>query len=144
MNIYIAGPLFNDTERAFNTRMRDFLNDHGFETYLPQEDGGLLYDMMRDGAGIETAEKQLFDEDIVAIRKCDVVVCILDGRVPDEGMCVELGFAYGLGKTCVGYTTDSRTLDAYGQSLMIKGCLTAIVHSHEDLATYLSGINSPQ
>ena len=29
-----------------------------------------------------------------AIKNCDILIFFLDGRVPDEGACVELGMAY--------------------------------------------------
>ena len=32
----------------------------------------------------------------------------MDGRVPDEGACVEIGIGYALGKECVGLKTDVR------------------------------------
>lgn len=47
--------------------------------------------------------------DVEMIRGCDVVEAVLDGRVPDEGVCVELGLSSALGKGVIGLMTDSRT-----------------------------------
>ena len=48
---------------------------------------------------------------------------VLDGRVPDEGGCVELGMAYAWGKGAIGFKTDNRALDSSGDdNLMIEGC----------------------
>jgi len=43
-----------------------------------------------------------------AIRRCDLVVAILDGVDVDSGTASEIGFAYGLGKPSLGLRTDSR------------------------------------
>ncbi|SEM13100.1 hypothetical protein SAMN04487770_12685 [Butyrivibrio sp. ob235] len=37
----------------------------------------------------------LFNE---ALEWCDTILLIFDGRVPDEGACFELGYAYAKGK----------------------------------------------
>jgi nucleoside 2-deoxyribosyltransferase len=57
------------------------------------------------------------------VRACDLFICILDGRVPDEGTCVELGMAYILGKVCIGYQTDSRRFALDFNNLMIEHAL---------------------
>lgn len=137
MKIYIAGPLFNEVELARNRQMRDALKNWGFDTYLPQEDGGVSYDEIEAGGDVVATRKRIFDNDFDETKKCDVMLCLLDGRVPDEGMCVELGAAYALGKKCIGYQTDQRSLDKYGMSLMIAGCLSATVSTLEDLKKYL-------
>ena len=46
----------------------------------------------------ERVRRRLFELDVSQVRACDLFICILDGRVPDEGTCVELGMAYILGK----------------------------------------------
>jgi nucleoside 2-deoxyribosyltransferase len=137
MKIYIAAPLFNEIELERNRKMRVFLNGLGFETYLPQEDGGVSFDLIKSGGSIGETRKKIFDNDMEEVRNSDIILCVLDGRVPDEGMCVELGFAHALGKTCLGYQTDQRSLDAYGLNLMIEGCLRVITHSFPELEKVL-------
>ena len=138
MRIYIAGPLFNEMELERNRKVRDMLLSTGFETYLPQEDGGISYNEIARGGMIAETRKKIFDNDIDEIKKCDIMVCLLDGRVPDEGMCIELGYAHALGKPCCGYITDQRSLDQYGPSLMIDGCLKATARTIEELKVLLS------
>jgi nucleoside 2-deoxyribosyltransferase len=43
-----------------------------------------------------------------AIRRCNLVVAVLDGVDVDSGTASEIGFAYGLGKRSYGLRTDSR------------------------------------
>ena len=51
----------------------------------------------------------------------------LDGCVPDDGACVELGIAYGAGKRCYGFKTDTRAFQR-GLDLnpMITDCMVRI------------------
>ena len=48
---------------------------------------------------------------------------MLDGRVPDEGACVELGIAYASGKRCYGFKSDARSIELdMDLNPMISGC----------------------
>jgi nucleoside 2-deoxyribosyltransferase len=105
--------------------------------YLPQEDGGLLVDFVRDGMPIEEAKLRVFNVDIKSIAECDVLVIVLDGRSVDEGASFELGYAFGMGKTCVGLKTDVRTLLAFGDNPMIEGALQRIFKDEEELLDWL-------
>lgn len=54
----------------------------------------------------------------------EVLISDLNGRVPDEGGCVELGMAYAWGIKSIGFKTDTRALDYTGDdNLMIEGCM---------------------
>jgi nucleoside 2-deoxyribosyltransferase len=120
---YIAGPLFNDAEKAFNMKVDALVQSLGIETYLPQRDGGESIRMIREGQPPERVRQRLFELDVSEVRACDLFICILDGRVPDEGTCVELGMAYILEKECIGYQTDSRRFALDYNNLMIEHAL---------------------
>ena len=49
MKAYIAGPLFNDAEKAFNLKVDALIQSLGIESYLPQRDGGESIRMIRQG-----------------------------------------------------------------------------------------------
>lgn len=117
--------------------LRNILQKWGYETYLPQTDGGIAFNLIENEADAEKIRQQVFTNDYNEVKKCDAILCVLDGRVPDEGLCVEVGMAYALGKICLGYKTDQRSLDKYGDNLMITGCLQAIAHSEKDLKDIL-------
>ena len=123
MKAYIAGPLFNDAEKAFNLKVDALVQSLGIETYLPQRDGGESIRMIREGQPPEHVRRRLFELDVSEVRACDLFICILDGRVPDEGTCVELGMAYILEKECIGYQTDSRRFALDYNNLMIENAL---------------------
>lgn len=133
MRVYIAAPLFNESELERNRQLRDFVRELGHETFLPQKDGGIALDIIAKGADALMTRAAVFKNDIEEVGRCDIFLCVLDGRVPDEGACVELGVAYARGKTCIGYLTDKRSLDAYGPNLMIEGCLKATARSRDEL-----------
>ena len=123
MKAYIAGPLFNDAEKAFNLKVNALIQSLGIQTYLPQRDGGESIRMIREGQPPERVRRRLFELDVSEVRACDLFICILDGRVPDEGTCVELGMAYILEKKCIGYQTDSRRFALDYNNLMIENAL---------------------
>ena len=64
---------------------------------------------------------------------------ILDGRVPDEGGCVELGMARARGADCFGVQTDSRRFGGTdSNNLMIDYSLNGgIAHSIDELSALL-------
>jgi len=139
--IYIAGPLFSDAEIRYNECLDEFLVEKGFKTFLPQRDGYKLSDLLANGYSISVAMRQIFDRDLDEIRNSDILVLILDGRVPDEGACIEVGYAYGIGKECIGLKTDSRSLMFDLDNPLIVGALkNKIARSFDELDHLLSKI----
>lgn len=132
MDIYLAAPLFNDCEREFNARLAGLLQRFG-PVFLPQRDGKLIIELVRNGMGVREARRRVFDADIDAIHRARCIVAVLDGRTIDEGVAFELGYGRALGKTCFGLKTDDRALLASGDNPMIEGALDAIFHSVDDL-----------
>jgi nucleoside 2-deoxyribosyltransferase len=110
--IYLAGPLFSEAERRFNLELTHRLEAIGFDVFLPQRDG-----VERDRAPYDTMTPEerrhaMFHLDRTRILDADVFV--LNGRIPDEGACEELGIAYcqkylqNEKKLLVGLHTDTR------------------------------------
>jgi nucleoside 2-deoxyribosyltransferase len=122
---YIAAPLFSDAEKVFNRLVDTALREVGLDTWLPQRDGGEAAPLVRQGADEDTVRRRLFKLDCDAIARCGVFVFVLDGRVPDEGGCVELGMAYARDLPCFGLQTDSRRFGGTdSNNLMIDYALT--------------------
>ncbi len=120
---YYAAGLFNEAERSFNLRVKAMLDDLGYETWFPQEDAGFLEDYMDQGMTLAQARHEIFRMNRDAVRRADVLIFNLDGRVPDEGACVEAGIAYGSGIRCIGLQTDFRAVEPGGNNLMLDGIL---------------------
>ena len=122
MRVYLAAPLFNDMERSFNERLATLIQPLA-EVFLPQRDGKLMRDMVRRGMSVTAARQIVFEADVVALKRSDLVVAVLDGRTVDEGVAFEIGYARALGRTCIGLKTDDRALLPSGDNPMILvGC----------------------
>lgn len=136
--VYIAGPLFSKSEMDFNLILNEFLKNLGFNTFLPQQDGHLLSDLINNGSEKDDAIQMIFQKDTEKIKDCDYVVFVMDGRVPDEGACVEIGLAYAYNKECFGLKTDSRSLmDNMDNPLIIGAVKGRTAKSFSDLETLL-------
>lgn len=136
--VYIAGPLFSHAELEFNEKIDTYLRNLGFETFLPQRDGYLLADLMAQYPSKQEAIDIIFYTDIEEIKNCDVVLFILDGRVPDEGACVEVGLAYAYDKECIGFKSDSRSLmDDMDNPLLVGVLKGRIAKSFSELESFL-------
>jgi nucleoside 2-deoxyribosyltransferase len=136
MRAYIAAPLFCQAEKEFNLRVDAVVRSLGLDTYLPQRDGGEAARLVRPGIDEHIVRQRLFKLDRAAIAECALFVFVLDGRVPDEGGCVELGMAFAYGKPCFGLQTDSRRFGGTdSNNLMIDYTLTGgIAASLDELA----------
>jgi nucleoside 2-deoxyribosyltransferase len=137
MLVYIAAPLFSEAERLFNLRLREFVQKFGFSTYLPQEDGGLYSELIKQGEPEDKVSRKLFTLDYENVEDCDVLVAVLDGRTVDEGVSFELGAAYALGKRRIGFKTDSRSCELGKDNLMIEQALERIARNWNELEQYL-------
>ena len=134
--IYFAAPLFNEMELKRNEEYTILLEKWGYEVYLPQREAGLSAQILKEESKDKLEiNKRIFNTDLNGIKNCDILIFFLDGRVPDEGACVELGIAYALGKKCIGYKTDDRNLDFTGDdNLFIEGCMDfKVIHNKEEL-----------
>jgi len=66
----------------------------------------------------------------------------MDGRVPDEGACVEIGIGYALGKEYIGLKTDVKGAFGGGDNPMVLGALKfRVAGSLEEVGEMLGGIN---
>ena len=112
--IYFAGPLFSAAEKRFNLRLTVRLEQAGFRVFLPQRDGVERDKPPYDEVSREERPEAMFELDSTRILEADVFLFVLDGRVPDEGACVELGMAHCHklfeypAKFLVGLRTDVR------------------------------------
>lgn len=116
--IYLASPLgFADSTRPFLHELARALRER-FTVLNPWENHEFDRDLQaalaeREDWARRTALFARFNQQIAraneeAIRRCDIVVGVLDGVDVDSGTASEIGFAAGLGKSSFGLRTDSR------------------------------------
>lgn len=142
-DIYISAPLFNEMEIKFNETVSKFLEERGFSTYLPQRDGGEDEMLLKDPKLWPETSKRVFDRDVSALKDSSALIMVMDGRVPDEGACVELGMAYAYGKICIGFQTDTRTFATGQNNLMLDHSFSyGIVRNWNDLNGLLEKIKN--
>ena len=138
--VYFAGPMFNQAEKDFNLEITKVLEEFGYQVFLPQRDG--IEAALLEGKTEEELIRMIFDLDAGEVRKDnqgndvrpsqDIVFMNLDGRVPDDGACVELGIAYACGKRCYGFKTDTRTIERNMElNPMISGCMIRIFSNYD-------------
>ena len=114
MLLYFAAPLFCEAERSFNERLTIKLEGEGFRVFLPQRDGVERNKPPYDAMTPDERRRAMFELDRSKILDAHVSLFVLDGRVPDEGACVELGIAHAHRhlrdeqKLLVGLHTDER------------------------------------
>ena len=139
--IYIAGPLFNENEKVGNLALSNFLQKAGYTVFLPQNEAGDFSRLAKKyPLKTKSVREGIFKKDIRALMDSNAVVALLDGRAPDEGTCVEIGFAYAKGIPVIGYKTDIRCFSQYGENIMLELCLKKICRTKRDLLKTLSNI----
>ena len=140
--IYIAAPLFSAAEREFNARLKASLLSC-CDVFLPQDDGDLLVDLIAAGVPAGHARERIFQRDIAAIDRCDIVLIVLDGRAVDEGAAFELGYGFARSKMCIALQTDPRRLLPTGNNPMIERPLEASFSSIDELAEWMRRQKGP-
>jgi nucleoside 2-deoxyribosyltransferase len=133
--IYLASPLFSRAELQINEALCTVL-ERWCDVFLPQRDGKLVSELVASGRFPAEAYSEVFKCDIEALERCDAIVVNLDGRSVDEGAAFELGFAFALRKTCVGYRTDVRVLLPWGLNPMLVSPLSSIVSTEIELEAW--------
>jgi len=142
--LYFAAPLFSDSERSFNEELAVDIERIGYSVFLPQRDGGELR-RPAEGTLLQSERRRsIFATDYQQVIDCDVLLFVLDGRVPDEGAAMELGLAYahretvGRERKLVGIKTDSRSTFFHSAlNPMLSVPLDFIARSHERVMVYL-------
>lgn len=137
MQVYFAGPLFNQAEREFNSSATELLESEGYDVFLPQRDVGDIGElevMDRDDATTEDVLQEIFEIDRQGVLDADIVTATLDGRVPSEGTVIEAAIAYEHDIPVIGLKTDRRVFamdEPY--NAMVFGVLDDIVETPEQL-----------
>ena len=144
MLIYFAGPLFSAAERRFNADLTTELERMGFSVFLPQRDGVERDKPPYDAMTPEERRDAIFRIDKDHVFAADILLFVLDGRVPDEGAAVELGLAYAHKelamprKRLVGLMTDARASFLEAKlNPMLAVPLEYVAETTDDLLAYL-------
>jgi nucleoside 2-deoxyribosyltransferase len=131
MQIFLAAPLFSESEREFNEKVAECLREGGFDVWMAQEE---LF--IKEGSHEE--KKKIYEKDVSALRGSDVVVAVLDGVEVDSGVAFEMGFAKALGKPIIGLKTDYRTFSRMEEvNLMLEVSMRNICETIDEVMSTL-------
>ena len=128
--VYFASPMFSAADKEFNLKVTAVLEKAGYEVFLPQRDG--IEAAQLEGKTEQELIDMIFPLDVQHVAEADIVFMNIDGRVPDEGACVELGMAYSLNKRCYGFKTDTHSVEQ-GMDInpMISGCMIKLFKNYD-------------
>jgi nucleoside 2-deoxyribosyltransferase len=136
--------LFSSAERQFNQNLTNKLEALGYNVFLPQRDGAESDKAPYNAMTREARREAIFQLDKSKILASDVFLFVLDGRIPDEGACVELGIAYcqkdllGMKKLLIGLQTDIRAAFLNSKlNPMLRVPLDKILENEQDLLDVL-------
>ena len=102
LRVFLSAPLFNESERDFNSKIAKKLRENGFKVWLAQENPFIKEDTREE-------KNRIYKQDISALKESNILVAILDGISVDTGVAFEVGYADALGKPIIGLKTDYRT-----------------------------------
>jgi len=145
--VYIASPLFNPSEKWENEIIDEVLRKAGYRTFLPQRDGFLFVELIKQiqAQGSAAAEAEqialnlIFYLDVYQVCEgCDATVLNLNGRVPDEGAVSEGALCFRSERPLVIYKNDSRSLIGNQDNPLVVGQTGwEIVHDITQIPTKL-------
>lgn len=138
--IYFAGPLFSTIEREFNVKLTLALRDLGHQVFLPQESSV----NMKKRTVEEFDAKAIFDSDMHGLDWSDCMIVLLDGTMPDPGVCFEMGYAYANRKPIYGLRTDIRGTNDLLVNLMLTRSCHYIYSNVQHLLDFFEKFKSPQ
>ena len=128
VKIYIAGPLCEEENRKFLEMIDKICKDLGFETFLPHRDVG-LYNQNKNDEDI----KEISRKDLEEIKRCEMMIGVLNGICVGAGTAWEMGYAFAIGKKVIGLKTDRKISESIGDISVIIAGQIEIVESIEKL-----------
>ena len=139
--IYLAGPLFTQAERIWNTNLARQLAlvIPDSKIVLPQVQA--LDYVKEDGIDFQGIVERCMRD----IEEADVIVAVLDGSDADSGTCWECGYAYARGKRVIGVRTDLRGSEDEGLNAMLRRTCEKVIYSpaiNEDIQDVVREITS--
>ncbi len=129
--IYLAAPLFSAGEQEYNRSLAQYLKNHFFTVYLPQEED--------DTESARDTENQhaLFTKNLQALKRSDIIVAVIDGADADSGTAWEMGYAYAQGKPVIALRSDFRMVGMHEKvNLMLEQGAT-VVREPEEILNHL-------
>ena len=136
-------------QKEYSICASEKLEAKGYQVFLPQRDGVESEKPPYNKTPNDELQKTIFELDRDKIHQADIFLFVLDGRVPDEGACVELGIAYEhkhllqQDKLLIGLHTDMRGAFPGGKlNAIINGALDCTMGDEEELIAEIEAFRS--
>ena len=102
-DVYLAGPFFNDVQKARMDLAKSYLVEAGLKVADPRELGPVIVDA---AAHVKTPKffSDIFDGNIEGMEQSFMIVASIDDK--DTGTAFELGWGYGFGKLMMSFAFD--------------------------------------
>jgi nucleoside 2-deoxyribosyltransferase len=127
-------------ERNYNLAITAQLERY-LDIFLPQRDGGLMMNRVKEGVSPDRAAREIFEIDLNAMKGATFLIALLDGSTIDEGVAFEIGYMFSLGKPCVGLQTDFRRALPTGNNPMIGSSMLSVFQSVSDLISWAQQVS---
>ena len=145
--IYFAAPLFSEAELEFNRTLTERFEDKGYSVFLPQRDGIENLDKYAEQENLESMEEvmeEIFRIDRDAVLDSDILIAVLDGQVPDEGVAIEMGMAHENDIPIIGLKTDRRIFaESEPLNAMIWGVMSEYTESIDEFFDIVDEYRDP-
>jgi len=102
-DVYLAGPFFNDVQKARMDLAKSILVEAGLTVADPRELGPIIVDT---ASHVKTPEffTEIFDGNIEGMKDSFIMVASIDDK--DTGTAFEMGWAYGTGMILFSFAFD--------------------------------------
>ena len=128
LKAYLAGPWFNEEQMARLEMVKKMITASGLKVFSPKDES-----MFKQGDN----PKQILDLNVKAIKDCDCIVVITDGK--DTGTIWEAGYAYAIGRPILYVWLSHQSWQKFNLMLGASG---AVVMNETELAQQLTFFNS--
>ncbi|WML67304.1 MAG: hypothetical protein METHP_00816 [Methanoregula sp. SKADARSKE-2] len=130
-HVYLAAPLFSESERMYNKTIANLLRENLFSVYLPQEAGD-------DSASRSRSEQErMFLQHVEALERTDLIVAVIDGADADSGTSWEVGYAYARKKPVIALRTDFRHVGTAEKVNLMLEESSMVASSREEIPALL-------
>lgn len=134
--VYLAGPdVFAPNALELGDKKKKICLKYGFDAHYP------LDVEFKNREDQNSTALEIVESNMNLIRSCDIVLANLNNfrgsdthPACDSGTAWECGYAYGLGKTVIGYTENERSVP-HG----VLSCLSFVVHGDIETAISIAG-----
>lgn len=124
---YIAGPFFNDEQKAVIKGIENLLDVMEIKYFSPRE-----YGVITDESMTYERMERIYEMNIHMVDTCKVMIAVLDDR--DSGTIFEIGYAAANHNRIITYSTQG-----HGINVMLKHAVKYHCNGPDELEAAING-----